>query len=251
MRRVSTIIVCTMILQAVCASEAFAWWDGVEHASGPGPFYGWDIQLRLFCVVRTEDQTTPTKQERTEIRTSGPVGAILSVCRVARGNRSRGDAQKERERVMFDLGARFLRTKKYEDQAARGEIPDFANGKRIHLTTLEPAVMFPVVDKGLFRLDYGFGAGVYWLSSEGFEPESGTLLEPIRFDFRLRLPRSWKVDAAIARFGLLNFPAGFNFQNFGGAPGHDGRVSSDWVKSIALFVDLTEAAAIWTDRLKR
>jgi hypothetical protein len=243
MRRVSTIIVCAMILQAVCASQAFAWWDGVEHASGPGPFYGWDIQLRLFCVVQPEGQ-------RAEVRTSGPVGAILSVCRIAKDNRDR-KAGKERERVMFDLGARFLRTKKYEDQVERGEIPDFANGNRIHLTTLEPAVMFPVVDKGLFRLDYGFGAGVYWLSSEGFEPDNGTFLEPIRFDFRLRLPSSWKVDAAIARFGWLNFPAGFNFQDFGGAPGHDGRVSSDWVKSIALFVDLTEAAAIWTDKLKR
>ena len=244
MRRVSTIIVCAMILQAVCASQAFGWWDGVEHASGPGPFYGWDIQLRLFCIVKTGDAKS------TEIRSSGPVGAILSVCRTTRGNdaKTRDDASKERERLMVDLGVRFLRTKKYEQQAERGEIPDFANGQRIHLTTLEPAVMFPVVEKGYFRLDYGFGAGVYWLTSEAFEPVHGTLLEPIRLDFRLQWP--WRVKP-VARFGLLNFPAGFNFQDFLGAPGHDGRVSSDWVKSLALFVDLTEVAATWTEKLKR
>jgi len=213
--------------------------------SGPGPFYGWDIQLRLFCIVQRGDQ-------KTEVRSSGPIGAMLSVCRIDKDNdKNRGTDKEERERVMFDIGARFMRSKKYEQQADRGEVPDFANGNRIHFTTLEPAVMFPIVDKGLFRLDYGFGAGVYWFSSEGFEPLRGTLLEPVRLDFRLKLPAKWKVNAAVARVGWLNFPAGFDFKAFGGAPGHDGRVSSDWAKTLSLFVDLTPAAAAWADKLKR
>lgn len=238
MRRLCQIVAFAVLLQGLVVSPTYAWWDDVEHMSGPGPFFGWDIQLRLFCVVKPDGKT------ESEVRTSGPVGAILSVCRVA-------DRDTEKERLMFDIGARFMRTKKYEDQLRRGETPDFAHGKRIHFTTLEPAVMFPVVDKGHFRLDYGFGAGVYWLSSEDFESKRGTLLEPIRFDFRFLLPKTWKVNAAVARFGLLNFPAGFDFAEFNGAAGHDGRISSDWVRSYALFVDLTPLANEWTKALKR
>jgi hypothetical protein len=174
------------------------------------------------------------------------VGAILSVCSVLNDN-----GTKAKEKLMFDIGARFMRTKKYEDQLGRGDIPDFAHGKRIHFTTLEPAVMFPVVDKGYFRLDYGFGAGLYWIASEDFEPVRGTLIEPVRFDFRLQPPQ-WKGIAAVARLGWLNFPGGFNFAEFNGtAPNHNGRVSSDWSKTLSLFVDLTPVASGWTKKLGR
>jgi hypothetical protein len=239
MRRVCQIAMFAALFQGLWVSPTYAWWDEVEHMSGPGPFFGWDIQLRLFCVIKPDNGPS-------EVRSSSPVGALLSVCRVADDNGNKG-----KERLMFDIGARFLRTKKYEDQLRNGEPPDFAHGKRIHLTTLEPAVMFPVAEKSFLRVDYGFGAGVYWLSSEDFESNVGTLIEPIRFDFRIGLPQRWKVDAAVFRFGLLNFPAGFDFEEFNGAAGHDARVSSDWVRSYAIFVDLTRAADAWTRKLKR
>jgi hypothetical protein len=243
MRRVCQIAAFAVLLQGLSVSPTYAWWDDVEHMSGPGPFFGWDIQLRLFCVVK------PVDSDKSEVRTSGPVGAILSVCRVRHDDRTK--EKKDKELVMFDIGARFLRTTKYEDQLEDGVNPDFAHGKRIHFTTLEPAVMFPVAEKDWLRVDYGFGAGLYWLSSEDFESQRGTLIEPIRLDFRIGLPKAWKVDAAVFRFGLLNFPAGFNFAEFNGIDGHDGRVSSDWVRSYALFVDLTRVADAWTQKLKR
>ena len=176
MRRVCQIVMFTALFHGLLVSPTYAWWDDVEHMSGPGPFFGWDVQLRLFCVIKPDNGPS-------EVRSSGPVGAILSVCRVSddRGN-------KGKERLMFDIGARFLRTKKYEEQLQAGKTPDFAHGKRVHLTTLEPAVMFPVAEKSILRVDYGFGAGVYWLSSEDFESNVGTLLEPIRLDFRFGLP---------------------------------------------------------------
>jgi hypothetical protein len=240
MRRASQIVVFAALFQGLLVSPTYAWWDDVEHMSGPGRFFGWDIQLRLFCVIKPDNG-------KSEVRSSGPIGAILSACRVVDDNGNTG-----KERLMFDLGARFTRTTKYEDQLRRGETPEFAHGKRIHFTTLEPAVMFPVAEKGIFRLDYGFGAGVYWLSSEDFESNKGAFIEPIRFDFRFKLPdNKWKINAAIFRAGLLNFPAGFNFAEFNGAPGHDGRVSSDWVPTYAVFVDLTPLATAWTQKLKR
>jgi len=233
MRRVYRIVVLAIMIQGLFVPRTYAWWDGVEHMSGPGPFYGWDIQLRLFCVVQ------PAGSDKGEIRSSGPVGAILSVCQAVK---DKDKTKSDKEKLMFDIGARFLRT---------GETPDFAHGKRIHFTTLEPAVMFPVVDKGYFRLDYGFGAGLYWLASEDFEAGRGTLIEPVRFDFRLQPPQ-WNGIAAVARLGWLNFPAGFDFAQFNGtAPDHSGRVSSDWAKTLSLFVDLTPVAAKWTKALGR
>jgi hypothetical protein len=243
MRRVYLIAVLAIMLQGIFVPRAYAWWDGVEHMSGPGPFFGWDVQLRLFCVVK------PVGQDKSEIRTAGAAGAILNVCRALRGKDK--DADNEKVRLMFDLGARFMRTKKYEDQLGRGDIPDFAHGKQIHFTTLEPAVMFPVVEKDWFRLDYGFGAGLYWISSEDFEPVRGTLIEPVRFDVRIQ-PRKWKGVAAVGRLGWLNFPAGFNFADFNGtAPDHNGRISSDWAKTLSFFVDITPIAEKWTKALAR
>jgi hypothetical protein len=78
----------------------------------------------------------------------------------------------------------------------------------------------------------------------------GTFIEPVRLDFRFGLPKKWKVDAAVARLGWLNFPAGFDFAAFAGSPGHDGRISSDWAKTLSIFVDLTPIAQTWAEKLK-
>ena len=30
-------------------ARAHAWWDWLDQLSGPGPFWGWDLQYRVIC----------------------------------------------------------------------------------------------------------------------------------------------------------------------------------------------------------
>jgi hypothetical protein len=232
----------------VAPAPALAWWDFIEQFSGPRKFWGPDIQLRLFCVVETTKQVTrfvpdpnfvpdATKKQTppqviqasdervTEGRAAAPVGVMLSLCRV-------DPSKDEKQRLMFDLGARFMKSGRYEGDPT----PDFANGETIHFTTLEPAVMVPLLGQQRgWRLDYGFGAGVYWFSSEGFPSFNGAFLEPIRFDFRIPLSKTG-FPAAIVRAGVLHFPAGFDEQAWAGT---SSRIAAEWVPVYSVFVDLT------------
>jgi hypothetical protein len=227
-------------------APALAWWDFIEQFSGPRKFQGWDIQLRLFCIVETTKQVIryvpdlsfkPVQNQKpplvaqlieergTEGRAAAPLGVVLSLCRI--------DPDKdEKQRLMFDLGARFMRSNHYEGDTT----PDFANGETIHFTTLEPAVMVPLIGgQRWLRLDYGFGAGVYWFSSKGFPSFNGAFLEPIRFDLRIPLSKTG-FPAAVIRAGLLHFPAGFDEQAWAGSAS---RIAAEWVPIYSVFVDLT------------
>jgi hypothetical protein len=248
MRRISLATASVVILQLAMPASTFAWWDFLEQFSGPRKFYGWDIQLRLFCVVETTKQviryvpdpnfrTNPldptlkpawvvqaSDEDAIEGRTVAPLGIILSLCRV--------DPQKEKQRLMFDIGARFMTSNRYEGDTT----PEFANGETIHFTTLEPAVMFPLAggQQGV-RLDYGFGAGVYWFSSKGFPSFNGAFLEPIRFDLRIPLKKGG-FPAAVIRAGLLYFPAGFDERAWAGS---SSRIAAEWVPVYSVSIDLT------------
>jgi hypothetical protein len=207
------VLTCSLLLNLLAPARADAWWDFIEEFSGPQKFWGPDVQLRLFCVAK--------KDEQVKIVAPPPVGIILSLC----------DGQTEKNKlVSFDLGARFMWSKKY-----KGDSPaDFANGETIFFTTLEPAVMFPVYKNGDFRLEYGFGAGVYWFSSKGFEPFHGAFIEPARLDVVIPVSAG-KLTAIVGRVGLLNFPAGFGPLAFAGGPGHNTRIASDWVPVYSVF----------------
>jgi hypothetical protein len=228
LRRVCLTATIGVLFLHVTAAPAFAWWDFIEEFTGPRKFYGWDLQLRLLCVV------TPDRASRSEIRTSAPIGLLLSACR-------REDDDKQR--LAVDLGVRFLRSTEYENDAT----PEFANGRKIHFTTLEPAVMFPLAAKGDLRLEYGFGAGVYWFSSEGFQSFNGVFLEPVRFDVHIPTGLTW-VRALILRVGVLHFPSGFDANAWAGSPGQ-ARIAAEWVPTYSVFADLRPVAKKVSEKL--
>ena len=218
-------------------SPAHAWWDFIEEFSGPKNFFGWDVQLRLLCFR----QATTTNTENGEVedaKTQGELntksGVLLSICRprdeVTRDKRK----TTYKPRAAFDLGARFVWT---------DDNPHLARGERISLTTLEPAVSIPLTsslqNKRWDILDYGFGVGVYWFSSEGFESFSGAFLEPLRLDARLPLNNP-QLKSIVFRYGLLVFPGGFDRERFNPDRGYGGRISRDWVHSIAVYADLAQ-----------
>ena len=240
MRRISAIGLCSLLLQVVVPSQAHAWWDIIEQLSGPGRFYGWDMQVRLLCLVDTikppADPTQKPQVVATKFVIPPPIGIIISACQAESETKDeKGNiTEQKKRRLSVDLGARFVWAK---------DNPEFADGGRISLTTLEPSVSVPLLGK--FEradiLDYGFGAGVYWFSSTEFPSFNGAFLEPIRLE--LHAPFKWRVhgwSAAIprARFGLMVFPAGFERAAFDATSPLPLRISRDWVKNFALDFDL-------------
>jgi hypothetical protein len=81
-----------LLLQMAKPTPAHAWWEFIEPLSGPGRFYGWDIQVRLFCLVEAGNG------RRSE---SPPRRLAHSVCLHAEPGRAR--------RLSVDVGAHFCR----------------------------------------------------------------------------------------------------------------------------------------------
>lgn len=239
MRRVRTLVGFALLLLAI-PSRAHAWWEFIEEFSGPKKFYGWDVQVRLFCVVDTVEEQPVTRNGRTknvkvvkttEKQTPSAIGVIVSTCQVP----SSPDYKKTHaaRRMSVDLGARFMHAS--DDR--------FANGERIDFTTLEPSVSFNVFSRWPTRdfLDYGFGGGVYWFSSTEFQSFNGAFIEPLRFDIHpttAMKQKTWAAAIPMVRLAWLNFPAGFETASWGAGPGIAPRLRSDWVFNLGIFFDL-------------
>jgi hypothetical protein len=241
----------SVILLLMAPTPAHAWWEFLEEFSGPKTFWGWDVELRLFCVVDTRTttitreinsvtnevtkETKETKTTGTERNTQKGIGIILNTCKrpvhvEETPDKKTKTIERQTLRLAFDVGARFL----WSDHNER----DFAGGERISLTTLEPAVTIPLwtTKAGRDILHYGFGAGVYWMSSKGFPSFNGAFLEPVRVDIHIPT-RSTRVPAIVLRASVLNFPAGFEPEAF--APTSDrGRISRDWVLNAGIFAEV-------------
>jgi hypothetical protein len=250
MRRVS-VVLASLFAVVVLPSPAFAWWDFIEQFSGPEKFRGPDIQFRLFCNVETDKQvvsyTEPADQNRelpqirvktereSEFRTPSPVGMLLGVCPIR-------DDKKERTRMAFDLGVRFMWSGKYDGDTNA----EFGNGHTIFFNTVEPTVVFPIAVKKSFRVEYAFGAGAYWFSSEGFDSFHGWFVEPARANVYIPLPQKY---AFVFSVGALVFPGGFDATAFAGDASHNDRIAAEVVPVISIAADLTPAAKAWTEKL--
>ena len=186
----------------ISPSPALAWWDFLEELSGPGRFYGWYVDLRLFCLNDKVDATRAGANAPETERVGPTVGAVVSACRVKKGYA---------RRIGVNVGARFL---KADDN------PRFANGQRISLTTLEPSISFNLLSRHPDRdfVDFGFGAGVYWFSSTEFPSFNGAFLEPVRIEFHpttnMKQNHKWTAAIPVVRLGYLMFPAGFETASF-------------------------------------
>jgi len=240
MRRPALILVSCVVLHLALPSPALAWWDFFEQFSGPGRFYGWDIQTRLFCLIDeipvkdaagNRDSADKKTQTRAVIPTT--IGIITSTCRAEEVDTT--NMKKYKHRLSVDIAARFL----WAD-----DNPRFANGQRISLTTLEPVIWVALLnkfDKGDI-LSYGVGVGTYWFSSTEFPSFNGAFIEPVRLE--LHAPFVWRKhawSAAIPRFqlGLATFPGGFETSAFAASPDVQPRISRDWVWNGAIAFDLS------------
>jgi hypothetical protein len=248
MLRPGALCVCVTLGLMVVPTPAYAWWDFIEGFSGPQNFYGWDIQVRLFCIVdkvQEKQETVNGKRVRfneieegaTEKLIPSAIGVVASACKVkASDPDQKGDVKTYWvRRVALDVGARFLHAKD----------PDFATGHRIDFSTLEPSVSINLFSKwpSYDYVDYGFGAGAYWFSSTEFSSFVGAFIEPIRFEFhpstklKVKLDR-WASVIPNLRVGLLYFPAGFETAAWNAGPGIQPRIGRERVLNLAVFFDL-------------
>lgn len=252
MRRISVIFLAFALVQLLPA-RAYAWWEFVEQFSGPKNFYGWDIQVRLFCMVDKVDEKAETKAvpggtiiERSNTVREGEtvkqiptaIGVVVSACKVPKrtdpsvvGNVT--TTTYAVRRLSVDVGARFLHAKD----------PDFANGEQIDFTTLEPTVSINLLSKwpGLDFVDYTFGAGAYWFSSTEFPSFKGAFIEPLRFEFHTTTKMKqnpWAVLVPIVRVGWLYFPGGFDTAAWAARPGIAPRLGRDRVFNLGISLDL-------------
>ena len=156
-------------------------------------------------------------------------GVIYSACRLQ---------ENERRRAAFDVGMRFVWT--HDDR--------YADGERINFTTLEPAFSWNVFNNPRYDfLEYGLGAGFYWVSSKAFPSFTGGFLEPVRFDFHFPTrfvsneSMTRKIIRSIVfRTGYLVFPGGFEPDAFLADPLNSEthrRISRDWVRYYGIYVD--------------
>ena len=71
-------------------------------------------------------------------------------------------------------------------------VPD---GEQIYMTTVEPAFSWNVFDNPKYDfVDYGIGAGFFWIGSKEFPTSSGGFLEPVRLDFHRALECSESLE---------------------------------------------------------
>jgi hypothetical protein len=123
-----------------------------------------------------------------------------------------------------------------------GGNPGFANNEPVRLTMLMPVFSYRVFrDPRYDVLDAGFGGGVYWFTSKGFESISGVVLEPGYLDFNA--PSKLRAGSGAMRFlgipsfrfALIDFPSGFAPAAFAGTGEHNTRIVGELVKSWGVF----------------
>lgn len=169
-------------------------------------------------------------------------GVIYSACNLHRN---------ERRRAAFDVGMRFLWTNDKRFAGSRVSTADgeeFVGGERISLTTIEPAFAWNVFSNTKYDVvEYGLGAGFYWISSRAFPSVTGGFLEPVRLDFHFpsnfvktdALPRKI-IRSLVFRTGYLVFPGGFEPAAFAADPLDpvtNRRIGRDWVRYYGIYVD--------------
>jgi hypothetical protein len=173
MRRLCFAFALVVFVQMLLPQRAEAWFGWLDELSGPGKFYGAQVDLRLACFGAREPVPLVV------------VGAIrLSLCPLA------VDADRL---FSVDFGARFFWT---TDNPSPND-PDpraFADGHPIFLVTVVPSISYrPIYQfvrshdgwvKNLDVVDVGAGYGAYRFMSKGLEDFSGDLAE-YRFDFHL------------------------------------------------------------------
>jgi len=190
-----------------------------------------DAIAQVFALIETQDRAAETIASIAlmghALAFAGP-GFIFSACRLR---------EHDRRRAAIDVSMRFAWTN--DDR--------YAGGERMMLTTIEPAFSWSIFDDPKYDfVDYGIGAGFFWVSSKAFPSIKGGFLEPARFDFHLptsalsHTTRSKILRSLVFRIGWLSFPGGFEPNAFlpdPDIPEVNRRIPRDLVRYYGIYID--------------
>jgi len=190
------IATCCVVVQLAAPAPAQAWWEWLDQLSGPGPFMGWDVQLRLVCIPETRagaidislDGITPGKQ------------------RLARALGS-GCLFDKRVNPMGSLNFAFGQV-----YSVRNEL-EYAPGfdkPVVTMTKFEPSLsMFADASK---RIEITSGLGVLVFHGSGFDTFAHYYWSPLRVTISIG-------KGVGVRLGFVIMPKGFDDVDFGARPG--------------------------------
>jgi hypothetical protein len=237
MRRTTFVVIAGVWLLLAWPARANAWWGWIDELTGPKGLHGPQLDVRLKCF--TPDSDAVKKSDRT-------VGVRLSLCTRA-----------EEEHRMFAIafgGRLFYATDNSPELEGAPEA--YANGHRMYLFTAVPMLEYrPFHSNDLQKFDYidyidlTGGAGYYRISSDGFKPLQGTLLEAratFRAPVRFTLDHPWARAIPQVSIGPIGFVDGFKANAFGpllqgdkARAKHEGGI--DWTWQYAFFFELLPA----------
>jgi hypothetical protein len=211
------------------ATEAWIASTGARTAADEAIRRAQQDATRAADEIQRATETIRRIVDQPRIVPSALPGVLYSACRLQ---------QEERRRAAFDIGMRFVWT--HDDR--------YADGERINFTTIEPAFSWNVFSNPNYDVvEYGLGAGFYWVSSKAFPSFTGGFLEPIRLDFHFptrfvsneTMTRKI-IRSVVFRAGYLVFPGGFEPDAFLADPLNPEthrRISRDWVRYYGIYVD--------------
>jgi hypothetical protein len=210
MRRVCLVFAALLFAQMAAPRRAEAWFGWLDQLSGPGKFYGFQVDMRLKCFGA---RSTPTGVES--------LGFKLSFC----------DEKKDRDRLFsIDLNERFFWT---IDHPSVNDLKVFADGHILFLLTAVPSISYRPIyhlvrdlsadDKRRYLdvVDVGAGFGGYLFASKGINDFTG-LTGDVSLDFHapailvsklIRKNAAWNLLPQV-RYSRVAFPAGFEANAF-------------------------------------
>ena len=189
-RRVSVALVALVVVHLATPRQAAAWFGWLDELSGPGKFYGAQIDVRMKCLgagrsAKPRPKGSHPGGEEPQQPELTVVGVKLSRC---------APAADVRRLASLDLEGRVFWTR---DHPSVGDLKVFADGHPIFLVSggasLSYRPLYHLFDgKGRLQLldvaDVGIGAGPALFSSKGIDDFGRFLVEP-RVEFHV--PSSW------------------------------------------------------------
>ncbi len=253
MRRLGAALFVCVFAQLVRPSHADAWWHYFDELSGPGPFNGVEVDVRVICFARSPAASTDRVKE-TEDSDRRAASRLLSIvsfdCIYSKPHGAEshwGSPRLDEQRwLSFNVDVVYYFAHhhhlEYDDNVRHA----------VRAFSLRPTVWYRL-RRGM---DIGAGVGVYRFMGNGFESFNRMSVEPL-IDVRPvalikdlvghrpasvdRYPDSQLDQILSVRTGLVYMPNGFTDRDFG-AQSNRLHTSHEALWTVAVDIDLSPIA---------
>jgi hypothetical protein len=177
-------------------ARAHAWWDWLDQLSGPGPFWGWDLQYRVICIKDTDQDGADVRL--TNIKDSG----LQRFARFA-GVGCVFDKDKNPVASLNVTVGQFY--------AFKNDIQPDKTRDRVTMTRFEPSFSVFVDRQKIVELQSGLGMMI--VHGPAFDHFERFYWKPIQLN--ITPVASKNVRGPTFGIGVIIIPAGFDASNFG------------------------------------